>query len=86
MSDKIIIKDALHVFEKIRQHGIQTSDGYQLNGITALTSHDGYTISLMNDYVTLTIFFHNKFSFEGSNQKEKYTFLEKLENIKKAPI
>lgn len=84
MDDKIIIKDVLQVFEKIRQHGKQTSEGFQLEGITAISSHDGYTVSLANDYVTLTIFFHNKFSFEGTNQKEKHTFLEKLNNIRKS--
>ena len=84
MEDKIIIKEALQVFEKIRKHGEKSTLGFTLKGLTAVTSHDGYTISVINDYVNLTIFFHNKFSFEVSNQKEKHVFLEKLNQINKA--
>ena len=84
MEDKIIIKETLQAFEKIRKNGKKTDLGFKLSGLTAITSHDGYTISVVNDYVNLTIFFHNKFSFEANNQKEKQAFLEKLNQINKA--
>ncbi len=83
MEDKIIIREALQVFEKIRKNGNKTNLGFELSGLIAITSHDGYTISVSNDYANLTIFFHNKFSFEATNQKEKQAFLEKLKQINK---
>ncbi|VUD47334.1 hypothetical protein TDB9533_01006 [Thalassocella blandensis] len=76
---KVDIKQALRVFYKIREGGKkQDDDTYVLQGINAYSDYDGYNVSLFNDYVRLDIRFHNSFNFEGSNQREKDSFLEKL--------
>lgn len=84
MDDKIHVKEALEVFGKITTRGTKIEDGHVLNGITAKSDFDGYTIVLCNDYVTLTVFFHNKFTFEYTSVKEREVFLEKMAAIKKA--
>ena len=84
MDDKIHVKEVLEVFGKITAKGKKTEDGHVLNGITAKSDFDGYTIILCNDYVTLTVFFHNKFTFEYSSSKERDVFLERMTVIKKA--
>jgi hypothetical protein len=83
MSEKIKVKQALQAFAKIRNHGIKTESGFVLDGLLAETSIDGYTLKISNDYVNLTILFHNKFYFDYLNNKEKDLFLEKIERIAK---
>jgi len=86
MDDKIHVKEALEVFGKVTARGTKTEDGHVLNGLTAKSDFDGYTIILCNDYVTLTVFFHIKFTFEYTSVKERDSFLEKMLAIKKASI
>lgn len=87
IDDKIHVKEVLEVLEvfgKITSRGTKTDDGVIFNGITAKSDFDGYTITLCNDYVSLTVFFHNKFTFEYSSAKERDLFLDKMTAIKKA--
>jgi hypothetical protein len=79
MSEKVNIKKALHAFNRIITEGYRNGDEYSLNGLTAYTDFDGYTITIRNDYVRLDIFFHNKFSFDYTNSKERMLFLEKID-------
>jgi hypothetical protein len=79
MSEKVNIKKALYAFNRIITEGYRNGDEYSLNGLTAYTDFDGYTITIRNDYVRLDIFFHNKFSFDYTNSKERMLFLEKID-------
>ncbi|MBX2859230.1 MAG: DUF3081 domain-containing protein [Cellvibrionaceae bacterium] len=79
--DKISIKKALRVFQKILDSGEKTDSEFRLNGLRASTDFDGYAVTLRNDYVCLDIFFHNKFAFKYSNQRERDLFLDKLDQI-----
>ncbi len=44
MKNELDSKFLLQVFDKIRQHGSKNDEHYQLNGITAYTDLDGYTL------------------------------------------
>ena len=46
MKNELDSKFLLQVFDKIRQHGSKNDEHYQLNGITAYTDLDGYTLAL----------------------------------------
>ena len=81
IESKIDVKKALRVFEKVVSQGKRYGDEYQLNGISALSDFDGYTIVLRTASASLTIQFHSKFSFEYSNLREMQLFLEKLESL-----
>lgn len=85
MSEKVNIKQALRVFSTIMSEGKRDeSDGsYHLQGLVAETDFDGYTATIKNDYVSLSIYFHNKIAFEFSNMKERELFLDKLEAMDK---
>ncbi len=83
MEEKVNVKSALRVFSRITSEGERVGDEYVLNGLRAYSDYDGYTITICNDYASLDIFFHNKFSFKFSNRKEKIAFLEKLNNLAK---
>lgn len=86
MNDKLNIKKALRVFDKVLTQGKRIEDRYQLNGITAYTDFDGYTATLCNDYVRLDIFFHNKINFSYSNDREREIFLEKINTMDKIKV
>lgn len=83
MSEKVNIKSALRVFERITREGKKDGDGYYLSGLKAYTDFDGYTVTIENDYVRLDIYFHNKISFTFSNMRERDAFLEKIETMDK---
>ena len=85
---EIDVRKALAIFGIITDKGFATknSEGvtvHTLNGLVAESSFDGYTIMIKNDNVSLSIFFHNKFAFEYTNNKEKDIFLEKMRVIEK---
>ncbi|MFT6791525.1 MAG: hypothetical protein ACJA04_000727 [Cellvibrionaceae bacterium] len=84
MSEKIEVRKALGVIDYIFSEGEKDGDAYVLNGLRAKSDFDGYTVTLMNDYVTLNIYFHNKFRFEYSSKKERDQFLEKMDLLYKA--
>lgn len=85
---EIDVRQALTVFSTIADKGTASKNNegttvHTLNGLTAESSFDGYTITIKNDYVSLSIFFHNQFSFNYLNSKEKDSFLEKMRIIEK---
>ncbi len=86
MDEKIDIRQALRVFHIIRNNGKKQGNTYSFKNLSAISDFDGYTATLKDDYVCLDIFFHNKFSFQYSNAKDRELFLEKLSNIDKVPL
>lgn len=87
-SGEIDVRKALTVFSTIAEKGVagknaEGSTVHTLNGLVAESSFDGYTIVIKNEYVTLSIFFHNQFSFDYLNTKEKNVFLDKMRVIEK---
>lgn len=79
--DKLDINMALRAFNTIRDQGVERDGAYHLGGVRATSDLDGYTIHLSDEYVTLTIFFHNKFELEHRNARQLDAFVERLENI-----
>jgi len=79
--EKINIKMALRAFNRIRQEGTERAGEHHLNGVSAGSDFDGYTITLHDDYVTLQIFFHNKFKLDFVNKRHLNTFIERIEKI-----
>jgi hypothetical protein len=78
MDEKIYVRRAFRAFGVILAEGKRVGNEYHLNGLVAYADHDGYTVTIRNDYVQLDVFFHNKFSFNYSSRKEKSLFLEKI--------
>ena len=60
MKNELDSKFLLQVFDKIRQHGSKNDEHYQLNGITAYTDLDGYTLFVEDANVKLQFGFHNQ--------------------------
>jgi hypothetical protein len=81
--ERINIKTALRAFDRIREEGVDRSGEHHLNGVAAGSDFDGYTITLHDDYVTLQIYFHNKFKLDFVNRRHLDVFIERIENIAK---
>ncbi|NCO71511.1 MULTISPECIES: DUF3081 domain-containing protein [Shewanella] len=88
MKNEIDIHRALKVFNKVTQYGEKRAleDGfgghdYWLCGISAQTDHDGYTITLSDAQVSLTVFFHNKYQFEYPTNDALDNFLRRFNDV-----
>ncbi|MBY6189140.1 DUF3081 family protein [Microbulbifer agarilyticus] len=81
LEQKIDVKQALRVFNRVTKEGKKIDDGWQFHGLTASTDFDGYTVFLRTNRVELTIFFHNKFKVECSNALDLDDFVELLKKL-----
>jgi len=79
--DKLDITTALRAFNIIREQGVERDGEHHLGGIAASSDFDGYTIMMHDDYVRLTIYFHNSFDLDYSSGHQLDAFIERLENI-----
>lgn len=84
MEGKVDVKQALRVYQIIVDQGEKFDGGHRYRGLTALSDFDGYNVTIKNDYVSLTILFHNMVDFHYTNAREKTVFLETLANIEKS--
>jgi hypothetical protein len=79
--DKIDVKVALSVFDKILSQGVKNNDGFSLDGLNATPSFDGYVVTLDDENVFLRIQFHNKFNIDYDSKKALNEFMKKLDRI-----
>lgn len=79
---KLEVAKALSVFNRIVEQGERQKNGHHLfQGVSAETGYDGYTVSLYDAGARLDIFFHNKFKLIFQTNKQKQSFLRKLDAI-----
>ncbi|UPW19723.1 DUF3081 domain-containing protein [Agarivorans sp. TSD2052] len=76
----------LRVYEKITRLGTKHSDGYLYEGLNANSDWDGYTITVSNQQLGLSIFFHNNYQFSVHDEKVIDTFIKQLERIDKSQV
>ena len=79
--EKLDIKVALSVFDKVISKGERKEDGFFLDGLYAIPSFDGYTVILSDGKVSLSIQFHNKFDLAYDSKKALSEFLLKLDRL-----
>lgn len=84
MRNELDSKLVLRVFEKIRQQGEKTEEKYFLDGISASTDFDGYTLYLSDALVTLSFGFHNQYHFDYEQLEHLEQFEKKLKQIDSA--
>ncbi|OJF68838.1 hypothetical protein BK026_08550 [Alteromonas sp. V450] len=84
MKNELDSKFLLRVFDKIRQFGAKENEQYKLNGITAFTDHDGYTLYIEDANVKLQFGFHNQYHFDYDNNEQYQAFEKKLKSIDKS--
>jgi hypothetical protein len=80
-NQKIDVKRALRVFEKVTQKGSKDDDGWHYGGLTVNTDFDGYTVFIRSNKVDLTIFFHNKYSVDCASERDLQEFVGLLAKL-----
>ena len=80
---KIDAHRALQAANAIMRFGRPNTLGTHWRGITLVTDHDGYTVTLMDEDVELRLLFHNKFELKAKNRVAHLSFIEKLEQLVK---
>ncbi|QJR81950.1 DUF3081 domain-containing protein [Alteromonas pelagimontana] len=81
MRNELDSKLLLRVFDKIRQSGEKRDDKYFLNGITAFTDLDGYTLFIEDSKVKLQYGFHNQYHYDYESNDDYEKFEKKLKEI-----
>ncbi|MCF2856040.1 DUF3081 domain-containing protein [Pseudoalteromonas sp. SMS1] len=81
MKNELSTTLVLKVYEHISQNGQQYDLGKQLDGVTAFSDPDGYTIYLKGSGVLLRFGFHNTYHFEYDKESQKQDFMKKLSQI-----
>lgn len=67
--------------ENIRKFGEKRNNLYVLDGLSLDVGHDGYSITLSNNTVSLTINFHNTFHLDSPGRSETGVFFKQLDAI-----
>jgi len=81
MHNKFDSRTILAVFELIQQKGKSSKGGYQLDGMQAYTDHDGYSVYLSADDVTLHLGFHNTYELEYPDGAHAERFVNRMNGL-----
>ena len=81
--DKMDIRVALSVADKITTYGERRGEGFFLAGLLATPSFDGYTVTISDEKVSMDIQFHNKFILDYESKKSLNEFMLKLERVER---
>ena len=74
-------KVVLLAAEKIRTLGIARDGKYVYRQISLEISYDGYTVTLSNPTVSLSLFFHNKVKATYKRMSDLESFYQSLKNV-----
>lgn len=81
MDHKIDIHQALEAFNQVTSHGEKKDGEYVLDGLWADAGFDGYTVTLRDEKVTLTVHFHSKYDLDFPTNHDLEIFLQRLERV-----
>ena len=81
----IDVRTALAVFEKVSRLGVKSGDDWVFDQMRANSGFDGYTVTLSDQYATLTVNFHNTFHVDCDSHQDLQSFVEHLEHIRDLP-
>ena len=81
LEKSIEAKVLLSAAEKIRQHGVKPAEHYVLDQVQLEVSYDGYTVTLKDSNVAITVFFHNKIKADYRKMNELEEFYQRVLRI-----
>ncbi|MFC0119561.1 DUF3081 family protein [Pseudoalteromonas xiamenensis] len=82
MKNEIDSKTLLLVYEHIQLHGELVDEGKMLNGVTAFSDFDGYTLYLKTNGAQLRFGFHNTYHLDYEKEDQKLVFMDAIHRIK----
>lgn len=78
---KIDVRLVLQAANIVLANGEKCDGRYTYRGLYASTDYEGYNVELGNDYATVCIHFHSRYSFEYANAKEAEKFLSSIASL-----
>lgn len=81
MTEKIDVGRALRAFQEVIDHGERTERGHEYQGLIADSGIDGYTVTLSDGAVTLTIQFHQSFAVDSPSRRATDNFIKRLDKL-----
>jgi len=81
MEHKVDVQVVLSAFQKIRDNGQKTEEGFELQGVEAISSMDGYSLVMKDGHATFYLNFHNTFQFDSDTQDHAEALLHQIEEI-----
>ncbi|GAA5188721.1 DUF3081 family protein [Ferrimonas gelatinilytica] len=81
MQNTLDTRLVLRVFDKVIRHGERRGDNHHWQGLVANSGFDGYTLTLGNGTVTLTLLFHNSYKVDSPSNGEFERFVEQLKRV-----
>jgi hypothetical protein len=80
---RINVYQILRVVAVVTQYGKRENGVYILDGLTCITSEDGYTVTLTNGTVEVSVFFHNTFELKVDSESELEQFQLTVDHIER---
>lgn len=79
--EKLNSRTALLAFQIITDKGEKAEEGYTLDGVTATSDIDGYTLQLSNGVVTAHVMFHHSISIDTPDNRATKNFMSRVERL-----
>ena len=71
----------LNVYNHITSHGDKHEDKFLLNELSAWHDFDGYTCYLGYKDLTMTLYFHSRFSFDYEDESTYKSFISLVDSM-----
>ena len=82
--EKLDSRTALMAFQIITDKGEKAAEGYSLDGLTATSDIDGYTVQLSDGTVTVHVMFHHSIAFDTPSNRATGHFLSRVDKLIKS--
>lgn len=79
--EKLTSRSALLAFQIITDKGEKAEEGYRLDGLTATSDIDGYTVQVSDGIVTAHAMFHQSLAIDTPNNRATKNFLSRVEQL-----
>ena len=81
MDAKIHVATAYRAYRNILAAGEPHDGGRRFEGLSAYTDHDGYGVTLSDDYVSARLSFHNKIRIDAPSSQALRRFVKRLNEV-----
>jgi hypothetical protein len=78
---KIDVRLALRAYQNVLELGTRDAEGHHLDGLTATSDFDGYTVTLSDRAVTIRLLFHSRVAIDAPSGKALEGFIDRLQRV-----
>ena len=78
---KVDVRLALKAYQAVVDRGERRDGGYHLDGLSAESDFDGYTVAISDGRVRVRVLFHSRVDVDSPSGKALEDFLGRLERV-----